>query len=48
MNNFYHSIDDIRYIKNHKSIAPKKYNHHIGFLGSHAKVFFKNEISELH
>ena len=26
-------------------IVPKKYHHHIGFLGSHAKDFFKNEIS---
>jgi len=44
-NNFYHSFDN-KIFKNHKLIAPKKYYHHIGFLGSHAKEFFKNEISE--
>ena len=44
-NNFYHSFDN-KIFKNHKLISPKKYNHHIGFLGSHAKEFFKNEISE--
>ena len=43
-NNFYHSFEK-KIFKNHKSISPKKYNHHIGFLGSHAKDFFKNEIS---
>ncbi len=44
-NNFYHSFDS-KIFKNHKLISPKKYYHHIGFLGSHAKEFFKNEISE--
>jgi len=44
-NNFYHSFDK-KIFKNHKLISPKKYYHHIGFLGSHAKEFFKNEISE--
>ena len=44
-NNFYHSLDN-KIFKNHKLISPKKYYHHIGFLGSHAKEFFKNEISE--
>ena len=44
-NNFYHSFDN-KIFKNHKLISPKKYYHHIGFLGSHAKEFFKNEISE--
>ena len=43
-NNFYHSFEN-KIFKNHKSISPKKYNHHIGFLGPHAKDFFKNEIS---
>jgi len=43
-NNFYHSFEN-KIFKNHKSISPKRYNHHIGFLGSHAKDFFKNEIS---
>ena len=43
-NNFYHSFES-KIFKNHKPISPKKYNHHIGFLGSHAKDFFKNEIS---
>ena len=43
-NNFYHSFEN-KIFKNHKPIYPKKYNHHIGFLGSHAKDFFKNEIS---
>ena len=43
-NNFYHSFEN-KIFKNHKPISPKKYNHHIGFLGSHAKDFFKNEIS---
>jgi len=42
-NNFYHSLDD-KIFKNHKLISAKKYYHHIGFLGSHAKDFFKNEI----
>ena len=44
-NNFYHSFDRKIY-KNHKLISQKKYHHHIGFLGSHAKVFFKDKISE--
>jgi len=44
-NNFYHSFDN-KIFKNHKLISQKKYYHHIGFLGSHAKEFFKNEISE--
>ncbi len=44
-NNFYHSFNNIIF-KNHKLISKKKYYHHIGFLGSHAKDFFKNEISE--
>ena len=44
-NNFYHSFDN-KIFKNHKLIPPKRYNHHIGFLGSHAKEFFKNEISD--
>jgi len=43
-NNFYHSFND-KIFKNHKLISPKKFHHHIGFLGSHAKDFFKNEIS---
>src|SRR6056300_2050230 len=43
-NNFYHSFEN-KIFKNHKLISPKKYYHHIGFLGSHAKDFFKNEIS---
>ena len=38
-NNFYHSFDN-KIFKNHKLISPKKYYHHIGFLGSHAKEFF--------
>ena len=42
-NNFYHSFDN-KIFKNHKLISPKKYYHHIGFLGSHAKDFFKDEI----
>ena len=44
-NNFYHSFDN-KIFKNHRLISPKKYYHHIGFLGLHAKDFFKNEISE--
>ena len=43
-NNFYHSFEN-KIFKNYKLISPKKYHHHIGFLGSHAKDFFKNEIS---
>ena len=43
-NNFYHSFEN-KIFKNHKLISAKKYNHHIGFLGSQAKEFFKNEIS---
>ena len=39
-NNFYHSFDN-KIFKNHKQISPKKYYHHIGFLGSHAKDFLK-------
>ncbi len=42
-NNFYHSF---KILKNHYFISPKKYQQHIGFLGPHAKDFFKNEISE--
>ena len=42
--NFYHSFDGKIY-KNHKHIFPKKFDQHVGFLGSHAKDFFKNEIS---
>ena len=45
LNNFYHSFMNKIY-KNHNFLSPKKYLHHIGFLGSHAKEFFKNEISE--
>ena len=41
-NNFYHSFKN-KIFKNHKLISPKKYPNHIGFLGSHAKEFFKNE-----
>ena len=44
-NNFYHSFDK-KIFKNHKLISQQKYQHHIGFLGSHAKDFFKDEISE--
>ncbi len=44
-NNFYHSFDN-KIFKNHKHISKKKYHHHIGFLGSHAKEFFKDKISE--
>ena len=44
-NNFYHSFNN-KIFKNHKLISKKKYHHHIGFLGSHAKDFFKNEIIE--
>ena len=44
-NNFYHSFDE-KIFKNHEHIAPKIYHHHIGFLGSHAKEFFKKEISD--
>ena len=44
-NNFYHSFNN-KIFKNHKLISEKKYHRHIGFLGSHAKDFFKNEISE--
>tara|TARA_B100000927_G_scaffold91010_1_gene73628 strand:- start:412 stop:1128 length:717 start_codon:yes stop_codon:yes gene_type:complete len=43
-NNFYHSFNNKNF-KNHKIISSKKYYHHVGFLGSHAKDFFKNEIS---
>ena len=44
-NNFYHSFKN-KILKNHNFVSPKKYYHHVGFLGSHAKNFFKNEISE--
>ncbi len=44
-NNFYHSFND-KIFKNHNFISKKNYDHHIGFLGPHAKDFFKNEISE--
>jgi len=45
LDNFYYSFDN-KIFKNHSLIIPKKCYHHIGFLSSHAKVFFKNEISE--
>ena len=43
-NNFYYSFEN-KIFKNNNLIFPKKYHHHIGYLGSHAKDFFKNEIS---
>ena len=44
-NNFYHSYKN-KIFKNHNLISKKKYHCQIGFLGPHAKDFFKNEISE--
>jgi len=42
--NFYHTHNSNIY-KNFKILNPLKYNEHIGYLGDHAKIFFKNLIS---
>ena len=31
--------------KNHKQIKPQKYSNQIGFLGEHAKIYFKDKIT---
>ena len=41
---FYHTVNSNIY-KNFKPLNPFKYNEHIGYLGDHAKIFFKNLIS---
>ena len=41
---FYHTHNSNIY-KNFKILNPLKYNEHIGYLGDHAKIFFKNLIS---
>ena len=40
---FYHTHNSNIY-KNFKILNPLKYNKHIGYLGDHAKIFFKNLI----
>ena len=42
-NDFYHSFKN-EIFKNHNQLIPKNLYQHIGFLGSNAKEFFKNEI----
>ena len=41
---FYHTVNSNVY-KNFRPLNPLKYNEHIGYLGDHAKIFFKNLIS---
>ena len=41
---FYHTVNSNIY-KNFKPLNPFKYSKHIGYLGDHAKIFFKNLIS---
>ena len=41
---FYHTVNSNIY-KNFKPLNPFKYREHIGYLGDHAKIFFKNLIS---
>ena len=41
---FYHTVNSNIY-KNFKILNPLKYDKHIGYLGDHAKIFFKNLIS---
>tara|TARA_Y100000996_G_C22466685_1_gene620365 strand:+ start:88 stop:804 length:717 start_codon:yes stop_codon:yes gene_type:complete len=45
-NIFYHTINNTIY-KNFKKINKAQYNKHIGFLGDHAKVYFKDLISDI-
>ncbi len=41
---FYHTYNNSIY-KNHIQIKQKKYNNQIGFLGEHAKIYFKDVIT---
>ena len=41
---FYHTYENSIF-KNHNQIKPKNYSHQMGFLGEHAKIYFKNIIS---
>ena len=41
---FYHNFNQSIF-KNHKQIKPKIYSNQIGFLGDHAKVYFKDIIT---
>ena len=43
-NVFYHTYNNSIF-KNHKQIKPQNYNNQIGFLGEHAKVYFKDIIT---
>ncbi len=43
-NVFYHTYKDSIF-KNHKQIKPQNYSNQIGFLGEHAKVYFKDIIT---
>jgi len=43
---FYHTYNGIIY-KNFKKVIPCKYEKHIGYLGDHAKVYFKDYLSEI-
>ena len=42
---FYHTHKNSIF-KNHKQIKPQNYSNQIGFLGEHAKIYFKDIISE--
>ena len=41
---FYHTHNNLIF-KNHKQIQPQNYSNQIGFLGEHAKVYFKDIIT---
>ena len=43
---FYHTYKDVIY-KDFNKITHCVYNTHIGFLGDHAKIYFKNHISDI-
>ena len=41
---FYHTHNNLIF-KNHKQIKPQNYSNQIGFLGEHAKIYFKDIIT---
>ncbi len=43
-NVFYHTYKNLIF-KNHKQIKPQNYSNQIGFLGEHAKIYFKDIIT---
>ncbi len=45
-NNFYHTYENIIF-KNFSQIQHSRYNAYIGFLGDHAKVYFKDYVSNI-